>query len=147
MNDPQFGCQLTTCLGRSTLELLMSRRSHSKKEIEAALGHAEANGWRVVPGTGTGHAWGRMYCPYNDTDCRCGEFCIASIWCTPRNPTGHARTLRRIVENCAPHRQRVISLRVISEAKQRARKQVQPGQQQEQQQGKEKEQTWNTPSR
>jgi hypothetical protein len=88
-----------------------------------------------------------MYCPYNDTDCRCGEFCIASIWCTPRNATGHARTLRRIVENCAPHRQKVISLRVIAESKRRTREQDQHGQQQEQQPGKEKEQTWNTPSR
>ncbi len=46
-----------------------------------------------------GHAWGRMYCPYNDTDCRCGEFCIVSIWSTPRSGSHHARALRRVVEN------------------------------------------------
>ena len=123
----------------------MSRRSHSKKEIESALGHAEANGWRVVPATGTGHAWGRMYCPYNDAECRCGEFCIASIWCTPRNAVSHARTLRRIVENCAPHSRKFISLRVVAGTKHRARERDSEGQQQDQQ-GKEKEQTWNTPS-
>lgn len=127
----------------------MNRRSHSKKEVESALGYAEANGWRIVPSTGSGHAWGRMYCPYNDTDCRCGEFCITSIWCTPRSADSHARTLRRIVEHCAPHRQKVVSLRVIAEAKTRARTQQQEqqqGQQPEQQPGKDEEQTWNTPS-
>jgi hypothetical protein len=75
-----------------------------------------------------------MYCPYNDTECRCGEFCIASIWCTPRNAVSHARTLRRIVEHCAPHSQKVISLRVIAEAKRRASVQDQHGREQEQQQ-------------
>ncbi|MBN3754061.1 hypothetical protein G3N95_14010 [Paraburkholderia sp. Tr-20389] len=122
----------------------MNRRSHSKKEVESALGYAEANGWRVAPAAGNGHAWGRMYCPYHDATCRCGEFCIASIWCTPRNAGSHARTLRRIVENCAPHRQKVISLHVIAGAK-RACERDSQGQQQEQQ-GKEKGQTWNTPS-
>jgi hypothetical protein len=122
----------------------MNRRSHSKKEVASALDYAETNGWRVVPATGTGHAWGRMYCPYNDAECRCGEFCIASIWCTPRNAVSHARTLRRIVENCAPHRRKVISLRVIAGTKHRAFERDQEGQQD--QQGKEKEQAWNTPS-
>ncbi|WP_109478802.1 hypothetical protein [Paraburkholderia sp. C35] len=125
----------------------MNRRTHSKKEVESALDYAEANGWRVVPATGTGHAWGRMYCPYNDTECRCGEFCISSIWCTPRNVEGHARTLRRIVENCAPHRRKVIPLRVMSDAKQSARVRDADGQEQQQEQGKEKERAWNTPSR
>lgn len=121
----------------------MNRRSHSKKEVESALGYAEINGWRVVPATGSGHAWGRMYCPYNDAECRCGEFCITSIWCTPRNATSHARTLRRIVENCAPHRQKVISLRVIAGSNQRA---CGRDAQEQQQEPKEKEQVWNTPS-
>ncbi len=52
------------------------------------------------------HAWGRMYCPYNDEECRCGEFCITSIWSTPKNPSNHARALRRVVDNCTSHRQR-----------------------------------------
>ena len=42
----------------------MSRWKHSKKEVEDALRHAEANGWRVEPGGA--HAWGRIYCPDDD---------------------------------------------------------------------------------
>ena len=53
----------------------MVRPSHPKKEVEEALRHAEGQGWRVE--VGGSHAWGRMYCPYNDEECRCGEFCIA----------------------------------------------------------------------
>lgn len=56
----------------------MARRSHSNPEIEAALKYAEANGWRID--LGGSHAWGKIYCPYNDSDCRCGIFCVASIW-------------------------------------------------------------------
>ena len=80
----------------------MTRPSHPKKEIEAAIRHAEGEGCRVE--VGGGHAWGRIYCPYNDDDCRCGEFCIASVWSTPKNPGSHARALRRVVDKCAMHR-------------------------------------------
>jgi len=76
----------------------MPRRSHPKKEIEAALVHAESRGWRIE--VGGGHAWGKMYCPANSQHCRCGEFCITSIWSTPKNPANHARQLRRVVDNC-----------------------------------------------
>jgi len=76
----------------------MNRKKHPKKEIEAALKYAEKHGWTIkVAG---GHAWGKMYCPNNDKECRCGEFCISSIWSTPRNPVNHARQIRRIVDNC-----------------------------------------------
>jgi hypothetical protein len=75
-----------------------TRRLHPDAEIEAALRHAETMGWRVV--VGGAHAWGRLYCPHNRRDCRCGEFCISSIWSTPRNPGNHARALRRVVEHC-----------------------------------------------
>ena len=61
----------------------MARPIHPRKEIEEALRYAEEHGWRVEQG-GI-HAWGRIYCPYNDPECRCGEFCITSIWSTPRN--------------------------------------------------------------
>ncbi|MNK32126.1 hypothetical protein D3C87_505800 [compost metagenome] len=37
--------------------------------------------------------------PYNDDGCRCGEFCIACIWSTPKNPGNHARAIRRVVDN------------------------------------------------
>lgn len=76
----------------------MTRARHPKPEIEAALRHAEASGWIVRQGGS--HAWGRMLCPYNDEACRCGEFCITSIWSTPGNPGNHARQLRRVVDRC-----------------------------------------------
>ncbi len=76
----------------------MTRSSHPKKEVEAALKHAEALGWRVE--VGGSHAWGRIYCPYKDDECRCGEFCISSVWSTPKNSGNHARALRRVVDNC-----------------------------------------------
>jgi hypothetical protein len=47
---------------------------------------------------------GKVYCPYNDDECRCGEFCITSVWSTPRNPASHARALRRVVDKCATHK-------------------------------------------
>jgi hypothetical protein len=74
------------------------RARHPKKEVEEAIRHAEDNGWRVE--VGGSHAWGKIYCPYNDTECRCGEFCIASIWSTPKNPGNQARQIKRVVDNC-----------------------------------------------
>ncbi len=47
----------------------MGRARHPKKEVEEALRYAEASGWRVE--VGGSHAWGRIYCPYNDAECRC----------------------------------------------------------------------------
>lgn len=81
---------------------MMARPSHPKKEVEAALRHAEENGWRVE--VGGSHAWGRIYCPSNVAECRCGEFCITSVWSTPKNPGNHARALRRVVNNCTARR-------------------------------------------
>jgi hypothetical protein len=46
----------------------MGRARHPKKEVEES-GYAEASGWRVE--VGGSHAWGRVYCPYNDAECRC----------------------------------------------------------------------------
>ena len=76
----------------------MRRAKHPKKDVEEAIRYAEGFGWRVE--VGGSHCWGRMYCPYNDVDCRCGEFCIASIWSTPANPGNHAKQLKRVVDNC-----------------------------------------------
>jgi hypothetical protein len=76
----------------------MARLAHPKKEVEYALKHAESHGWDIK--VGGSHAWGKMYCPYNDDSCRCGRFCIVSIWSTPKNPMNHARDLRRVVNNC-----------------------------------------------
>jgi hypothetical protein len=80
----------------------MARTAHPNKEVEAALKHAELHEWRVE--VGGSHAWGKIYCPYNDKECRCGQFCIASVWSTPKNAANHARALRRVVDNCTVHR-------------------------------------------
>ena len=77
----------------------MSRKSHTKKEVEDVLKYAEENGWRVV--VGGSHAWGRIYFPYNDDECRCGEFCITSVWSTPKNAGNHAKALKRVIDNCS----------------------------------------------
>ena len=79
----------------------MARKRHPKKEVEKSLAYAEEQGWKIE--VGGGHAWGKMYCSYNDQDCRCGEFCIASIWSTPRSPVNHAKQIRRVVDNCTTH--------------------------------------------
>lgn len=76
----------------------MGRRSHPNKEIEAALRYAEGQGWAVR--SGGGHCWGKIFCPWNDSACRCGEFCICCIWSTPRNAYNHARQLRRVIDGC-----------------------------------------------
>ncbi len=73
-------------------------KKHPNKEIRAALEYAEQKGWRIVEGGS--HAWGKIYCPYKDSECRCGEFCITSIWSTPKNPSNHARQIRRVIDNC-----------------------------------------------
>lgn len=81
----------------------MARTPHPKKEVEAALRHAVTNGWRIE--VGGAHAWGKIYCPYKDDECRCGEFCIASVWSTPKSPGNHAKALRRVVDNCTRRKQ------------------------------------------
>jgi hypothetical protein len=80
----------------------MSRRSHPHSDIEDALKYAEENGWRVD--VGGGHCWGKIYCPYNDKECRGGIFCISSVWSTPRNPGNHAKQIRKVVDNCTTNK-------------------------------------------
>lgn len=77
----------------------MKRKRHTDKDIEAAITYAELKGWRIE--MRSGHAWGRMYCPFNDAQCRCGEFCVASIWSTPKSAGNHAKQIRRIVDKCS----------------------------------------------
>jgi len=78
----------------------LRRKRHPDREIEKALKYAESHGWRVESTGPRAHAWGRMYCPDNDADCRCGEFCVTSIWGTPRTAATHARQIRRVVDGC-----------------------------------------------
>ncbi len=83
----------------------MLRKVHPNKEIEQAIKYAEKHGWRIE--VGGAHAWGKLYCPYHDKACRGGEFCIASIWSTPRNVENHAKQIRRVVNNCVIHSNQV----------------------------------------
>ena len=76
----------------------MARKKHPKKEVEKALKYAEQKGWRIK--VGGAHAWGKMYCPANDEECRCGEYCITSIWSTPANAANHALQIRTVVDKC-----------------------------------------------
>jgi hypothetical protein len=76
----------------------MGRQKHSKADVEQALRYAEECGWTII--VGGSHAWGKLRCPFNDQECRCGDFCITSISSTPQNAGNHARQLRRVVDNC-----------------------------------------------
>jgi len=76
----------------------MTRSRHPDKDIERALRYAEDAEWRVEPGGS--YAWGKMYCPRNSKDCRCGVFCITSIWTTPKSPGNFAKQIHRVVDNC-----------------------------------------------
>lgn len=84
------------------MHLLVSRKVHKKnhpdKEIEMAIGHAEAHNWRVIERSG--HAWGSQTCPQNSDNCRCGQFYQMSVWSTPKNAGNHARQLRQKVDGC-----------------------------------------------
>lgn len=85
----------------------MARKRHPRKEIEAAIKDAEAQGWTVVEGRG--HCWGVLRCPWNDVECRCGEFCVTSVWSTPRVPENEARKIKRVVERCI-HRGNIVGV-------------------------------------
>lgn len=78
----------------------MSRKKHPSKEIEDAVAYAETKGWEYISAGKSAHAWGKMHCPYNSKDCRCGEHCITSIWSTPRNEKDHARKIIKVVDKC-----------------------------------------------
>lgn len=79
----------------------MARKTHPKPEVEDALKYAEKNGWHVD--IGGSHAWGKIKCPYNDKECRNGNFCISSISSTPKNSGNHRKQIRQIVDNCTKH--------------------------------------------
>ncbi len=75
-------------------------KKHPNKEIREALAYAIQQGWTVKESNARSHSWGKMYCPNPSHECRCGEFCIASIWSTQKNPSNHAKQIKRIVNNC-----------------------------------------------
>jgi hypothetical protein len=67
---------------------------HPNKEIEAALQYAEGLGWTVIESP-RGHGWGMIRCPYGRGGCQ------KSIWSTPKDPYGHARSIRQYVDRCS----------------------------------------------
>lgn len=79
---------------------MTQRRRHPNKEIEAAVRHAEGHGWICILNSGSGYAWGKLRCPYNDKQCRCGSFCSKSVWSTPKVPEDMADSIKRTVEGC-----------------------------------------------
>ena len=74
------------------------KSKHPNKEIRAAIKYAESKGWRVEESKG--HPWGRIICPNNDKDCRCGVFCIMSIWSTPKSPHRFSKGIIQKVDAC-----------------------------------------------
>ena len=78
----------------------MSRKRHLNKDVESVIQYAEAKKWTIETAGKSSHAWGKMKCPANQKDCRCGNFCIVSIWSTPRNSGNHAKQLKKVVDNC-----------------------------------------------
>jgi hypothetical protein len=75
----------------------MSRRpKHPNKDVENAIKYAESHHWTVKVG---GH-WGILFCPYNDSECRCGTRCMAGIWSTPKNHGNHAKQILEVVNGC-----------------------------------------------
>jgi hypothetical protein len=81
----------------------MPRKKHTNQKIERAIQFAEENGWTVKAPGKSAHSFGILRCPHNDKACRCGRFCSASIWGTPKNPEAEASKIRRVVENCIYH--------------------------------------------
>lgn len=73
-------------------------KKHPNKEIREVIEYAEKKGWIVKESNS--HAWGILYCPYNDKNCRAGKHCKTSIWSTPTNPQYFAKHLKRIIDKC-----------------------------------------------
>ena len=71
--------------------------NHKNKHIRAAVDYALEHGWRLVLAGPRAHIWGRLRCHRAD---RTG--CQFSVFCTPRNPQGHAQWIRQQVDGC-PH--------------------------------------------
>jgi hypothetical protein len=76
----------------------MGRSRHKVKEIENTVQELEDLGWVWIKGKG--HAWGILRCPKNSKDCRCGKFCLMSVWSTPQNPERFAKKLRQKALAC-----------------------------------------------
>ncbi len=69
---------------------------HPNKDIREAIAYTVSKGWRIEKAGPRAHVWGRALCPEQS---RAGH--IFNIHSTPRNPTIHARKLRRYIDTCA----------------------------------------------
>lgn len=78
----------------------MPRKKHPAPSIEKAVRYAESKGWIYVEAGNSAHAWGKLQCPNNDKQCRCGTFCQNSIWSTPKSPDSHAKKIMSWVDKC-----------------------------------------------
>ncbi|NCO73799.1 MAG: hypothetical protein GW795_12050 [Cyanobacteria bacterium] len=73
-------------------------QKHPNKEIREIIEYGVKKGWIVKESNG--HAWGILYCPYNNKNCRAGKHCKTSIWSTPTDPQYFAKHLKRIIDKC-----------------------------------------------
>ena len=71
----------------------MPRPWHPSKEIESAVKYAESRGWIYV--RSGSHAWGVLRCPARGRE---GHHLF--VHSTPRDPSSHAKALRRTVDQC-----------------------------------------------
>lgn len=80
----------------------MASKKHPNKEVDAAVRFAERCGWKLVSPGRSAHCWGRLLCPNGSVNisCRCGEFCMISVWSSPRNGLSHASSIQRAVAKC-----------------------------------------------
>lgn len=81
----------------------MTRKKHPNKDIEAALVEIEGLGWHFEDTGKSAHACHKMLCPYKEAQSQCdgnSQWCMKSVWKTPRSPENHARDLKRNVYRC-----------------------------------------------
>jgi hypothetical protein len=69
----------------------MANERHVKKDVQYTLEHAREEGM-IVQIVHNGHLWGRVICP------DCGQ--VIRVYCTPSNPSEHAKDIRRKVDRC-----------------------------------------------
>lgn len=67
---------------------MVSRGRHQKKEVADVLQDAEEVGLTVVE-LHAGHRWGEVICEKCDS--------TREVWSTPRNPSTHAKQLKRFI--------------------------------------------------
>ena len=67
----------------------MTKWSHSKKQVRAALDEADAAGFDVHDTSSHGHSWGYIQCTADKQR--------MSVWSTPRDADVHAKQIRQFL--------------------------------------------------